>query len=156
MDNNLALVEKFYDAFAAGDSKTMNACYADDIIFFDPVFDMLHGSEVKMMWQMLNTRAKDFSLTHGAAKDEGDGYYTCDWEASYTFGATGRRVVNKVKANMKLADGKIMEHSDAFSLHRWAAQALGFKGWLFGWNKFFQQKVKAKARQQLFAYINGK
>ena len=31
---------------------------------------------------------------------------------------------------MRFADGKIIEHSDAFSLHKWASQALGFTGWL--------------------------
>ena len=48
---------------------------------------------------------------------------------------------------MKFADGKIIEHSDA-SLHRWSnAQALGFSGWLLGWNRFFQQKIKNSARK---------
>lgn len=43
-----------------------------------------------------------------------DEYATCNWVANYTFSKTGKRVVNRIKAFMKLKDGKIIEHSDAF------------------------------------------
>jgi hypothetical protein len=76
--------------------------------------------------------------------------------ATYTFSKTGKKVVNKIRANMKFADGKIIEHSDAFSLHRWAAQALGFSGWLLGWNKFFQNKIKNTAKKNLLKYMQSK
>jgi hypothetical protein len=54
---------------------------------------------------------------------------------------------------MKFADGKIIEHSDAFSLHRWSAQALVFSGWLLGWNRFFQQKIKNTAKRNLLRFM---
>jgi ketosteroid isomerase-like protein len=72
------------------------------------------------------------------------------------YSKTGKKVVNKIRANMKFADGKIIEHSDAFSLHKWSAQALGFSGWLLGWNRFFQNKIKNSARKNLLAFMQAK
>jgi hypothetical protein len=80
-------------------------------------------------------------------------YSTCDWVATYTFSKTGRQVVNKIRANMKFANGKIIEHSDAFSLHKWSTQALGFSGWLLGWNRMFQRKIQNGARKNLLKWM---
>ncbi len=156
MNGGEQLVSNFYTAFQQLDSAKMNACYSDDIIFFDPVFELLRANEVKMMWEMLCKNAKDFSLEFGNIQALDEEYYTCDWTATYQFSKTGRRVVNKVRANMRLADGKIIEHSDAFSLHRWSIQALGFSGWLLGWNKFFQRKIKNNAKRSLLQYMKQK
>lgn len=153
MNSNEQLIHKFYSAFQQLDANGMNACYSNDIVFFDPAFELLRGEEVKAMWEMLCNNAKDFSLTFGNIKDLGDDYYNCDWVATYTFSKTGRKVVNNVRAHMKLMDGKIIEHSDAFSLHNWSKQALGFSGWLLGWNSFFQRKIKNTARRNLLKYM---
>jgi len=155
MVNNDELINKFYTAFSKRDHVTMNSCYSEDIVFFDPVFGLLKAAEVKAMWEMLCKNAKDFSLTYGNIIKLDDEYSTCDWVATYTFSKTGKKVVNKIRANMKFADGKIIEHSDAFSLHKWSAQALGFSGWLLGWNKFFQNKIKNSARKNLLQFMQS-
>ncbi len=134
----------------------MNRCYSDDIVFFDPVFNLLNGDQVKMMWEMLCRNAKDFSLEFGNITALDHEYYTCDWVASYTFSKTGRKVVNKIKAHMRIRDGKIAEHSDAFSIHQWSKQALGFSGWLLGWNRFFQNRIKNQARKNLLQFMQKK
>lgn len=153
MENNAALINKFYTAFQQLDHVTMNSCYSDDIIFFDPVFGLLRPHEVKAMWEMLCTNAKDFSLTYSNITELDEEYSTCEWIAHYTFSKTGRPVVNRIKANMRFANGKIIEHSDAFSIHKWSKQALGFSGWLFGWNSFFQRKIKNQARRNLLRFM---
>ncbi len=153
MISNEQLISNFYTAFKSLDAAGMNACYSNEIVFFDPVFELLQANQAKAMWRMLCKNAKDFSLNYDNIKDMGDDYYTCDWVASYTFSQTGRRVVNNVKAHMKMHDGKIVEHSDGFSLHKWSSQALGFSGWLLGWNSFFQRKIKNASRKKLLAYI---
>ena len=134
----------------------MNSCYSDDIVFYDPAFEILRGDEVKYMWEMLCTNAKDFSLVFDSIKAKDHEYYTCNWVATYTFSKTGRKVVNHIKAYMRIEGGKIVEHSDGFSLHKWSRQALGFTGELFGWNSFFQRKIKNKARKSLLKFIEGK
>lgn len=153
MHTNEELIQKFYTAFGNKDYSTMNSCYSNDIVFFDPVFGLLNGEEPKKMWEMLCKRSTDLNITYGNIIKLDDEYSTCDWVATYTFTKTGKKVINKIRANMKFADGKIIEHSDAFSLHRWSAQALGFSGWLLGWNRFFQQKIKNSARKSLMQYM---
>ncbi len=153
MEKAKEVISRFYTAFSNLDSTTMNTCYTDDVVFFDPVFDLLRGDEVRCMWVMLCRSAKNFTLSFDNIIDLGDDYYTCDWVAGYDFSKTGRRVTNKVRANMKIIDGIIMEHSDAYSMHKWAAQALGFPGWLLGWNSFFQRKIKNKAKKNLLQFM---
>ncbi len=152
--NRDALINKFYSSFQQLDYRGMNSCYSDDIVFFDPVFGFLRGDEVRSMWEMLCKNAKDFSLTYSNIKHLDDEYSTCEWVATYTFSKTGKKVVNRIKANMLFADGKIIEHSDAFSVHRWSSQALGFTGWLLGWNRFFQRKIQNGARKNLVNFMS--
>ena len=154
MNNAEAIIEKFYTAFASRDSHTMNSCYAEDISFYDPVFELLRGDEVLSMWEMLCANAQDLQITHANFKDLGDGYYTCDWTATYTFSLTGKRVVNNVRANMKILNDLIIEHSDGFSLHKWSAQAFGIIGKLLGWNGVFQRRIKNTAKKNLLRYID--
>lgn len=134
----------------------MNDCYAEDIVFSDPVFMVLHGDEVRAMWEMLCTNAKDFSLTFSGIELLDEEYATCKWVATYTFSKTGRKVVNKIKAYMKFKDGKIIEHSDAFRLSTWIGQALGWKGVLFGWTGFMKRAVQKNARRNLMNFMQRK
>ncbi len=156
MKTNKELIIKFYSAFQKLDYMGMNSCYSEGIVFFDPVFELLKGDEAKYMWEMLCKNARDFSLTYGNILELDEEYCTCDWVATYTFSKTGRKVVNKIKANIRFADGKIIEHSDAFSIHKWSKQALGLPGELFGWNSFFQRKIKNQARRNLLKFIRSK
>ena len=127
----------------------MNACYGEEIVFSDPAFGLLYDEEVHQMWEMLCTNAKDLSLKFSDIEEIDEEYATCKWVAEYTFSKTGRRVVNHIKAFMRFKDGKIIEHSDAFKLSKWAAQALGWKGVLFGWSGFLQKRIQKNARLSL-------
>ena len=153
MNNETTIVNRFYEAFSKRDFRTMNDCYSDDIVFFDPVFQLIKGDQVKKMWDMLCRQAKDFELSYQNPVAIDHEYITCEWEATYTFSKTGKKVVNKVKAFMRIADGKIIEHSDGFSLHKWSMQAMGFSGWLLGWNRFYQHRIQQGAREKLLKYI---
>lgn len=155
MQPNAELVSRFYSAFQKLDYQSMNDCYAEDIIFSDPAFGMLQGKEVFSMWEMLCKRAKDFTLTFSDIELLDDEYATCKWTASYIFSGTGRRVVNNIKAYMRIKDGRIIEHSDAFKLSKWASQALGWKGALFGWMGWFKRKVQKNARKGLEKFMKG-
>ncbi|MFT3949458.1 MAG: nuclear transport factor 2 family protein [Agriterribacter sp.] len=153
MQDNKLIIERFYTAFQQKDASGMNACYSDDIVFSDPVFMLLKGDQVKCMWEMLCKNAKDFSLTFSDIELLDEEYATCKWQAIYTFSKTGKKVVNNVKAYMKLKDGKIIEHSDAFRLSTWIGQALGWKGILFGWTGFMKRAVQNNARKTLLKYM---
>lgn len=156
MPSNEEIIQRFYSAFQQLDYKTMNDCYSEDILFSDPVFLVLRGDEVRCMWEMLCSNAKDFSLNFSDIKSVDEEYYTCKWGASYTFSKTGRKVVNHIKAFMRIKDGKIIEHSDGFRLSSWIGQALGWKGILFGWTGFMKRAVQKNARKNLMRFIEKK
>ena len=153
MQTNEEVISQFYAAFQKLDYKTMNDCYSEEIVFNDPVFGVLRGDEAKYMWEMLCKNARDSSLTFSNIQLLDEEYATCNWVATYTFSKTGNKVVNKIKAFMKLKDGKIIEHSDAFRLSTWIGQALGWKGNLFGWMGWMKRKVQKGARKNLIAFI---
>jgi ketosteroid isomerase-like protein len=156
MPTNEEVIRLFYTAFQKLDHQAMNECYDDDIVFSDPVFGLLRGEEAKCMWEMLCKNAKDFSLTYSEIEAIDDEYSTCKWVATYTFSKTGNKVVNRIKAFMKLKDGKIIEHSDAFRLSTWIGQALGVPGKLFGWMGWMKRKVQKSARKNLINFIEKK
>ena len=156
MNSNKQIVEQFYTAFQQLDYKSMQACYSDDIVFSDPVFLLLRGAEAKSMWEMLCKNARDFSLNFSDIELIDHEYATCSWTATYTFSRTGRRVVNNIKAFMRFRDGKIIEHSDGFRLSTWAAQALGWKGVLFGWTGFMKRGIQKNARKNLAYFMRSK
>jgi ketosteroid isomerase-like protein len=145
---NDQLIERFYRAFAAGDGETMAACYAPDVRFSDPVFPDLRGPHAGAMWRMLTQGANDLRielLEHEADDARGSAH----WRARYTFTQTGRPVVNDVRADMRFAEGQIVEHHDDFSFHTWARQALGPPGLLLGWTPILRRSVQAKAAGRL-------
>jgi ketosteroid isomerase-like protein len=156
MSSSPELISRFYTSFQKLDHAGMNACYSEDIVFSDPVFGMLQGDEVRYMWEMLCRNAKDFSLTFSDIESVDEEFWTCKWVASYTFSKTGNKVVNHIKAFMRLKDGKIVEHSDAFRLSTWIGQALGFKGKLLGWTGFMKRAVKKNAKKNLETFIEKK
>jgi ketosteroid isomerase-like protein len=149
---NAALIERFYAAFARCDGAAMEACYAPDVTFNDPVFQALHGKEAGAMWRMLTGQAKDLRielLSHGA---EGSTGYA-NWRATYTFTQTGRAVVNNVRASFRFAGGLIAEHRDVFDFYTWSRQALGPTGMLLGWTPMVRATVQGRARASLDKFM---
>jgi hypothetical protein len=130
----------------------MAACYAPDAVFEDPAFGELRGEEVGAMWRMLTGRAEDLSVEL-RSHDADDSAGSANWVATYTFGATGRHVVNDVRARFRFADGLISDHRDDFDFGRWARQALGPMGIAVGLLPPLRSRVRARARGQLERYM---
>ncbi len=155
MSEEEQLIKVFYTCFQKLDWKGMLNCYHEEVFFYDPVFENLEGQQVRVMWEMLLSSAKDLQLSFSniqvdpASAAEGSSYGSCDWIAAYTFSQTGRKVVNKGKALFTFSEGKIAEHQDNFDLWKWSRQALGIPGILFGWTPFLQNKIRQKARRSL-------
>jgi ketosteroid isomerase-like protein len=151
-DEAVGLIDRFYVAFAHRDGAAMEACYAPDVHFSDPVFVDLRGPEAGAMWRMLTERGTDLRvelLERSADGDRG----SARWRAHYTFSQTGRPVVNDVRATMHFADGLIADHVDDFDFHRWARQALGTSGLLLGWTPLLRNAVRRRARAGLDEYL---
>lgn len=141
------LIHRLYVALDRRDGETMAACYHRDATFRDPVFN-LRGAEVGDMWRMLTSRSRDLRVessdVHADALTGG-----ARWVAHYTFSASGRKVVNRITANFRFAEGLIIEHVDQFDLWRWASQALGPVGMLLGWTPFVRAKIRRQAAENL-------
>jgi ketosteroid isomerase-like protein len=147
-DDNRGLIRDFYAALGRGDGEAMAACYAENATFRDPVFGTLTGGQPGDMWRMLTGRSRDLKLElaeHDAGEDTG----TARWIARYTFTPTRRRVVNEGKAQFRFEGGLIVEHVDRFSFYKWARQALGPVGGLFGWSPPLAMGIRFRARKDL-------
>lgn len=148
MSEHEALINQFYEAFARRDAEGMAACYHADVVFSDPAFGELRGKDAGDMWRMLTSRGKDLEVRHSQVSASGE-RGSAHWDATYTFSATGRRVVNSIDATFVFRDGKIVEHRDSFDLYAWMKQAMGPVGLLVGWSGFVQRKFQGKAREGL-------
>jgi ketosteroid isomerase-like protein len=141
-----AALTRFYGAFARRDGETMAALYAPDATFEDPVFS-LRGSDIGKMWVGLLKGAKDFSVQFTIAK-AGAGTGVVEWTARYLFG--GRKaVVNVIVSEIEMKDGLIVRQKDSFDFPRWAAQALGLPGVLFGRTEWLRRSVSKKGAARL-------
>lgn len=116
-----AVARRFYDAFCAGDTATMERLYARDVRFKDEIFTFSDRDGTMGMWRVLldPSGGGRFSYTLlGVERDTA----TVRWVADYRF--LGRPVHNEITARLRVRDGRIVEHHDAFSWERWARQAL--------------------------------
>jgi limonene-1,2-epoxide hydrolase len=147
-----SLIETFYTAFQKKDAATMVSCYHDNIIFQDPAFGRLSGDQAKAMWRMLCKNATDLRVEFSdisASLKKGSAH----WEAWYSFSKTGRKVHNLIEAEFEFKDSKIIKHTDTFNLHKWASQAMGWKGKLLGGTAFFKNKMHQQTKKMLFDFI---
>jgi ketosteroid isomerase-like protein len=151
--DNAKVIRDLYDALDRHDGESMAAQYAPDARFEDPAFGELTGEEAGDMWRMLCSRAQDLKVElpeHEANGDAG----TAHWIATYTF-RTGNHVVNDIHAKFRFRDGKIVDHRDSFSFHKWARQALGPAGWVLGL-PVISGVVRGKARGDLEEFRAGR
>jgi len=60
-----------------------------------------------------------------------------------------------VQLHIRIENEKITEYSEAFSLHKMAQIQSPFWGWLLGWNRYYQNRMKIKARKDLYNQMNA-
>jgi SnoaL-like domain len=144
-------LSRFYDAFNELDAKTMAKMYHEQASFSDPAFPDLRGARIGMMWAMMCSRAKEFSLTYTILfADERKAQV--EWHAKYMY-AGKRKVENHVLSTISLWDGLIVRQIDEFDFPKWAKQALGLPGLLAGNTEWLRRKVRVTARDQLDQFI---
>lgn len=149
------IINKFYTSFTEGNSEGMVKFYHKDIVFQDPVFGRLEGDKAFKMWEMLLSKKKDdtkISFDNIQASSE---KAQANWVAEYYYGESKRKVINKVSANFKFKDGKIIEHIDTFDLWKWTQQALGILGYLIGWTPFMKSKIQKTTNENLNKFIES-
>lgn len=153
MNQNEQLITTFYQAFQKRDSEAMANCYSPAIRFSDPVFQELAGREVGAMWNMLCEQGTDLAVEFtDVTADDDTG--SAHWDATYTFGPTGRVVHNRIDASFGFEDGLIVGHVDDFDLWRWSRMALGFVGVLTGWSGPTKSRIRGTADRSLKRFID--
>ena len=149
---NRATIERLYAGMGRRDGTAMASCYAPDARFTDPVFGTLVDGEPGDMWRLLMGRSADLTVElveHDADDREG----SARWVARYTFGETGRPVVNDVRSVFVFDDdGLIRVQDDDFDFWQWSRQALGTVGRLLGWTPVLRHSVRDRARGGLAAF----
>jgi ketosteroid isomerase-like protein len=154
--DNTELIKKFYQLFSNADAEGMVNCYHEEIQFEDPAFGILKGEDAKNMWRMLVERSKgQIKITFSDVVANEKTGSAC-WEAHYTFGQTERKVINKISAQFEFKEGKIVKHTDYFSMWKWSRQALGLSGFLLGWSSFMQKKIQQRSNLLLKSFPSGK
>lgn len=148
-----ALITDFYTAFANGNAEAMIACYHDDIEFHDPAFGTLKGEKAKSMWKMLLSSGDGTQIIFDQV-NANNNRGSANWQATYNFGPKKRKVINNIKASFEFKDGKIIKHTDDFSMWKWSKQALGFSGHIMGWSRFFKKQIQARTNGMLEKYMN--
>ncbi len=161
-DQRIQRVQQFYSAFAALDGAAMQACYAHNARFEDPVFSLNGRDEIGAMWRMLCTNASnhrgDWQLTFSDVRAPSQRSYDkhepilAQWQARYRFG-NGRIVHNHISARFHFdEDDQFAHHQDQFGLWQWSRQALGVPGLLLGWSPMFKLRLRQQAAQTLKRY----
>lgn len=150
-----ARIREFYAAFALRDGEAMARCYHPEVFFSDPVFPKLAGDEAGDMWRMLVGRATDLEVTLDEVTAADDGA-VARWTARYTFGRTGRKVVNRIRGMYAFRDGLVCRHFDSFSFWRWSSQALGPLGAVLGWSWPLKAMVRRDAARSLAKFRDAR
>ena len=143
------IIQQFYQSFQQLDAEGMVKCYHKEVVFEDPAFGRLEGVRAANMWRMLcdSQKGRDFAIKYTKVTED-----SAYWEAFYTFSPTGRKVHNKIIAQFEFKEGLIVRHTDFFDLHRWAKQAMGFKGAILGWSEYFKKKLRQQTHRMLEKY----
>lgn len=123
----------------------MASLYAADAVFEDEIF-RVEGSDIGKMWTGLLANAKGFSASYTVARASAESG-TVETTARYLF--RGRAVANVVLSEIEIVDGKIVRHRDRFDFPRWAAQALGKPGRLFGRYAWFRRRVSREIARRI-------
>lgn len=153
MNNNKTIIENFYTSFQKMEISVMNSFYSDQIMYSNPVMGLLNNDEVRSMWELFYKDSKIISIHFSEIELLDEEYATCKWDIRYKALNTGRKIAMSLKSFMRLSEGKIIEHSDAFRLSTWIGQAYGWTGFIFSWTGFMKKKVQLKARKRLLKYM---
>ncbi len=149
----LKTVDSFFEALQKRDFLTMENCYQKSIQYYDPLYGYLKANEVMAMWKLCYSNLQDYSMIFNGVQNEGEGYFTVTYEFSFSADTMVKCLFRKIKSHLRVEDGLITEHSNAFSLHELSKQKNGIVGILLGWNRYYQNQMKINARKLLFKWI---
>jgi len=148
-----SVIESFLYALQTKEPTQMAIYCLPGIQYFDPLYSYLTGSHVQTMWNYFFTTTDAFVVEYDSIKDLKEGYFSVC--SALFFKRNGRSISLQSTFYFKMEEGFISEYSQGFSLHKFCKQAYGFLGWLLGWNRYYQNRVRNLARRQLYIKFLG-
>jgi hypothetical protein len=146
------IISKLYTAMANGETLTIEECYAPSVKFYDPVFGVLKGNDVSLMWKMLLQSARGKIKMNYTIIKSTEYVGSTRLTIVYNFGKNNRKIENIIHSEFHFKDGLIIKQNDDFDIWKWSKQAFGLSGVLFGWTGYMQKKINEKALLSLKKY----
>jgi len=143
------LISKFFDSFNERNFSKMRQFCAAELSYFDPMYNLLWGNDVFLMWKSCYESCKHFSIIKESIKDQEDGYYSVGLKLEF---GSKKIYFQKMTAHIKVVNHQIAEYSSAFSVHELLKQKYGIAGILFGWNRLMQNREKNNAKKSLIQF----
>ena len=152
MNNDIAVLHSFLKSLQKGDYEIAESFCSKDIQFYDPLFGYLYRMRVFVMWTLKYKVYGNVISDLEAPVDLGEGYYKVNCNFKIT--TLPKCEAQALRFHFRIEQGAINEYSEAYSLHQLASKRNGFLGSLLGWNRFYQNNMKIKARKRLFDLMN--
>lgn len=154
----LHTIQRLYAALERREGEAMQALYAPQATFDDPLYSLHGAQEIGAMWRMVcrsaRKRSRDEWLLIADDLHVEGGRGSAHWEATYLHGTSDRRVHIVVDAAFEFAaDGLILHHVDHFDFRAWARQALGWPGQLFGGLPPLHRFARRQAAERLARFL---
>jgi len=124
----VSVAKSFYDAYCKGDMATLEKLYDPKVKWSDTITSFGDREGTMGMWRAL--AASHASYSYRIVSAQGD-KVVVNWLADYQL--LGNPVHNDVMATLVIKDGRIVQHTDAYSWDRWAAQVFPRLGALSSW-----------------------
>lgn len=140
------LLARFFGALAARDAARLAGCYHPLATYSSPLFPDLRGALPALMWRLALDRAPDLRIDWDVAFAD-PRKAQVKWTARWRQGTTERRLA--VASTLSIWDGRIVRHVDEFRFPSFAAQALGVRGRLLGWNAAWRRRLQRRVRAGL-------
>ena len=148
MQSEISLVNLFLNDVTHLNVSGLKLVCSDKVQYHNPLMGYLHSEQVHYLWEYYIKDGIQYSQFQNP-EELGDGYYKVRANLVHKT-IQNRKYHQPVQLHIRLEDKKITEYSEAFSLHKMAQIYSPFWGWLLGWNRYYQNNMKVKARKKLF------
>jgi hypothetical protein len=151
MPDEVYLIAEFAKMLNKADINRLKELCSNQLQFFNPLFGYLKSEQVHTFWELQKANGVQINELV-RPNDLGDGYYKLLGKLIFLSVHNAANSI-PVQLHIRIENKKITEYSEAFSLHKMAQIQNPFWGWLLGWNKYYQNRMKIKARRELFQML---
>lgn len=137
--------DHFFDALKQNNEQDLLQYLDTNYVYNDPLYGLLYHSDARKRWKLWiqENKIKNIEIIEMIAYDHE--YAMVHWKCDFYYPPTNKKVQLFIKSYFKIENNLITEQSDAYRLSTFIKAAYGLKGFLFGWIKFMQNRVRKTA-----------